>query len=1152
MKYIFNLCLFILSAFCFTLTSSAVDTLAGSLTVQQWIKAQGVLAAPQITGNQNNYAPTGLGSISTLRLTSDADRNITGIVPATTTVPATPDGRLLFVYNVNSSAYTITLVNSSTSSTAANRFEIATDIVLTPNGPGTLLQYDATAHRWRCIGGAGSGGGGGGSVSSVGLELPSDLFDVGGSPVTGSGTLSGTLKTQTAHYVWAGPTTGSAAAPAFRLLVATDLPDISSTYLTVAAAALAYQPLNTKLTAIGTLTNASGWLHNNGSGTFIYSTPTKSDVGLSSVENTALSTWPGTTSITILGTIATGTWNADVITSAKIATALTGKTYNALTLTAATVGFTVAGGTTSKTLTVPLDATVSGTNTGDQDLSGYVPSTRTVNGQPLSSNVTVTTVSGNAGTATALATARTINLVSFDGSQDITVTAAAGTLTGNTLKATVLTSSLTAVGTIATGVWQGTAIADTYISSAATWNAKGTGSVTSVSLTAPSFLSVGGSPITTSGTLALTLATQAANTVFAGPSTGADAAPTFRTLVTADVPTLNQNTTGSAAKWTTARNLAGNSVDGTAAVAFANKFIVQGTTDTGLSAAQFLGALGTGILKNTTTTGVLSIAIAADFPTLNQNTTGSAATLTTPRAINGTNFDGSAAITVTAAAGTLTGTTLNSTVVTSSLTSVGIIATGTWSATTIAANKGGTGLASYTVGDLLYASTTSALSARAAVATGQVLISQGTSTAPIWSASPTLTGLLTSSANGEGLAVAPTTGTSAGYMRFQNTGGAGYVGMDSSTGSAFSFGNYSFNIYAPTDLVLSRAGSERLRATSTGISVTGSITSTGSISILSATTNSILFKNSGGTTIQEIKYDDSDGSLTLGGGGGNFPVRIRQNSTTIATISSAGLAVTGTLSATGVITSTATTNLFNSAAATTGTAYFRLQNTGGINYFGLDDSTGASFGSSAYALFMYSAANIEFLPGGTKRGTFSSTGLAVVGAVSTTTKVLAGTSSTLAGGAAETLHVLATTFSAVDYGVIVAGNAATNPVNALRFYSTSNSAVVGSVSFTTVATLYNTTSDVRLKTNIRNLPNSGKIIDALRPVLFDWKKADSPDTYGFIAQEVYKVFPQAVSKGDDGKTITQQWAMDAGRFMPVVISELQSLRARVSKLEQRN
>ena len=55
---------------------------------------------------------------------------------------------------------------------------------------------------------------------------------------------------------------------------------------------------------------------------------------------------------------------------------------------------------------------------------------------------------------------------------------------------------------------------------------------------------------------------------------------------------------------------------------------MQGTTDAGLSSAQFLGALGTGILKSTTTTGILSIAVAGDFPTLNQSTTGTAANAT--------------------------------------------------------------------------------------------------------------------------------------------------------------------------------------------------------------------------------------------------------------------------------------------------------------------------------------------------------------------------------------------------------------------------------------------------------------------------------------------------------------------------------------------
>jgi len=46
----------------------------------------------------------------------------------------------------------------------------------------------------------------------------------------------------------------------------------------------------------------------------------------------------------------------------------------------------------------------------------------------------------------------------------------------------------------------------------------------------------------------------------------------------------------------------------------------------------------------------------SNIPTLNQNTTGSAATLTTPRAINGVNFDGSGPITVPAAGSTLTDT----------------------------------------------------------------------------------------------------------------------------------------------------------------------------------------------------------------------------------------------------------------------------------------------------------------------------------------------------------------------------------------------------------------------------------------------------------------------------------------------------------------
>ena len=80
----------------------------------------------------------------------------------------------------------------------------------------------------------------------------------------------------------------------------------------------------------------------------------------------------------------------------------------------------------------------------------------------------------------------------------------------------------------------------------------------------------------------------------------------------------------------------------------------------------------------------------------------------------------------------LSSTALGSSVVDSSLTSVGTIATGTWNATEIAVNKGGTGLTSYTIGDIIYASGTTTLSKLAGVATGNALISGGIGAAPSW------------------------------------------------------------------------------------------------------------------------------------------------------------------------------------------------------------------------------------------------------------------------------------------------------------------------------------------------------------------------------------------------------------------------------------
>lgn len=65
------------------------------------------------------------------------------------------------------------------------------------------------------------------AVTSVGLSLPTSIFDVTNSPVTTTGTLTATLDTQSANHVWAGPTTGANATPTFRGLVSDDIPTLT-------------------------------------------------------------------------------------------------------------------------------------------------------------------------------------------------------------------------------------------------------------------------------------------------------------------------------------------------------------------------------------------------------------------------------------------------------------------------------------------------------------------------------------------------------------------------------------------------------------------------------------------------------------------------------------------------------------------------------------------------------------------------------------------------------------------------------------------------------------------------------------------------------------------------------------------------------------
>jgi len=119
-------------------------------------------------------------------------------------------------------------------------------------------------------------------------------------------------------------------------------------------------------------------------------------------------------------------------------------------------------------------------------------------------------------------------------------------LIGNSTGGTISRNTLTA----------GTGISITNGAGSITIAATGAGSVTSVTGTSPVVSSGGTTPAISLasgyGDTQNPYASKTANYILAAPN-GSAGAPTFRAMVASDVPTLNQNTTGSAAKWTTAR-----------------------------------------------------------------------------------------------------------------------------------------------------------------------------------------------------------------------------------------------------------------------------------------------------------------------------------------------------------------------------------------------------------------------------------------------------------------------------------------------------------------------------------------------------------------------------------------------------------------------
>lgn len=175
---------------------------------------------------------------------------------------------------------------------------------------------------------------------------------------------------------------------------------------------------------------------------------------------------------------------------------------------------------------------------------------------------------------------------------------------------------------------------------------------------------------------------------------------------------------------------------------------------------------------------------------------------------------------------------------------------------------------------------------------------------------------------------------------------------------------------------------------------------------------------------------------------------------------------------------------------------------------------------------------------GTERMRLNSSGFLLVGA----TSPLGGNTSSefkVTGAGSWPL-----TLNANDRGLLIRNSASSAGVYAYFEYNggTNN----GQISFSGGTTSYVTTSDARVKKNIVDAPDAGALIDAIKVRSWDFKVDDMHWRYGMVAQELISIAPEAVTVPEDED---KMMGIDYSKLVPMLIKEVQSLRARVAQLE---
>jgi len=202
-----------------------------------------------ITAGTGVTVTNGAGSIQisadTAALVSSFSAGTTGFTPSTPT-----SGAIVL-------AGTLATTNGGTGRTTIG----TSNQVLGVDNAGTALEYktiSAGASGITVTHGAGVVTINNTGVTSVGLALPGTVFTVTGSPVTTTGTLTGSLATQAMNTVFAGPTSGGNAVPTFRVLTAADIGGVFQLYKENATTPTAPVASGTNSVAIGSGATATG------------------------------------------------------------------------------------------------------------------------------------------------------------------------------------------------------------------------------------------------------------------------------------------------------------------------------------------------------------------------------------------------------------------------------------------------------------------------------------------------------------------------------------------------------------------------------------------------------------------------------------------------------------------------------------------------------------------------------------------------------------------------------------------------------------------------------------------------------------------------------------------------------------------------------